>query len=238
MYVRIVHAGATNHVTLTLEVRSFLMSGHSWNPLFLTLPMLRRIMTYHQVMSAYLDFVSVFGHQSRPRDLRFSGFREETVLSDPPRGLMFPDLGRSGRLFQLCYNLKAPAPRDDQKTIQSIRQAAIHHQFDAVEGTSLWIIAKGDDLLKTRIEQMTGPRGRPEDRTFTTVAECFRSSLAVHLLLCNWSTEEWRWYIQSFEDIIDRDVTLSHCGRGSKALILQPRPSLQWSAVGNARTGE
>jgi hypothetical protein len=238
MYVHIFHAGATNHVTLMLEVRSFLMSGHSWSPLFLTLPMLRRIMTYHQVMSAYLDFISVFGHQSRPRYLRFSGFREETVLSDPPRGLMIPDLGRSGRLFQLCYNLKAPAPRNDQKTLQSIRQAAIHHQFDAVEGTSLWIIAKGDDLLKTRIEQMTGPRGHAEDRTFTTVAECFRSSLAVHLLLCNWSTEEWRWYIQSFEDIIDRDVILSHCRRGGNVLTLQPRPSLRWSAVGNARTGE
>jgi hypothetical protein len=223
---------------LTLEMCSFLMSGHSWNPLFLTLPMLRRIMTYHQVMSAYLDFVSVFGHQSRPRDLRFSGFCEETVLSDPPRGLLLPDLGRSGRLFQLCYNLKAPAPRDDQKTLKSIRQAAIHHQFDAVEGTSLWIVAKGDDLLKTRIEQMTGPRGRPEDRTFTTVTECFRSSLAVHLLLCNWSTEEWRWYIQSFEDIIDRDVILSPARRGSNVLTLQPRPSLWWSALGNARAGE
>lgn len=169
-----------------------------------------RITTYHQVMSAYLDFVSVFGHQERPRDLRFSGFREQTLLSAPARGLSIPDLGRSGRLYQLCYNLKAPAFREDQQPTWSIRQAAIHHQFDAVYGTTLWIVAKGDDLLKKRIEELTGVQGRDEDRTFATPQDCFKSSLSIHLLLCNWSTEEWRWYIQSFEDIIDQDVSVHH----------------------------
>lgn len=170
-----------------------------------------RILSYHQVMPSYLDFVSVFGSQALPRDLRFSGFREQMLLSNPPRGPAAPALGRSGRQFQLCYNLKAVACLSDAKTTPSrkewsIRQAAFHHQFDVEEGTTLWIVTKGNLDIKDRIQEMTGKDGRQEDRAFETREECFRSSLAVHLLYCHWSTEEWRWYIQWLEDVIDREV--------------------------------
>jgi hypothetical protein len=190
---------------------SFFWAGDSRKALKLTRTMMARLLTYHQVMPAYLDFVSVFGLQARPRDLRFSGFREQTLLSNPPRVPAMSSLGRSGRQFQLCYNVKAPFHKTAPHKIWTIRQAAIHHQFDVVEGTSLWVVTKGDLELKARIEQLTGPLGRPEDRSLTTPQDCFRSSLAVHLLLCHWSNEEWRWYIQSLEDEIDKKVRASCC---------------------------
>jgi len=157
--------------------------------------MLVRILSYHQVMPAYLDFLSVFGQQSKPRDLRFSGFREQSVLSNPPRGLIIPAFGRSGCQIQLCYNLKSPSIVPSKSAMPkewSIRQVAVHHQFDVVEGTALWIITKGDQLFKERIQDLTGKDGRPEDRAFGTPGESFRSSLAVHLLACHWSTGDWR----------------------------------------------
>lgn len=178
--------------------------------------MLLRTLSYHQVMPIYLDFISVFGQQSRPRDLRFSGFRDQTLLSGPLKGPVIPDLGRSGRQFQLCYNLKSVSPPSSVDPMDAkewpIRQAAIHHQFDVLEGTTLWLITKGNLDLKDRIQDMTGKDGRPEDRAFGTSEECFKSSLAVHLMLCHWSTEEWRWYIQRLEAVIEEEVGDSRTG--------------------------
>jgi hypothetical protein len=192
-------------------VFSFIWAGHSRHALRITRTMLVRILSYHQVMASYLDFISVFGSQSEPRDLRFSGFREQTLLADPPRGPAVPDLGRTGRLYQLCYNLKAvasiPSADDPTKQAWTIRQAAFHHQFDVVKGTTLWVVTKGDKELKDRVQELTGEHGRPEHRAFGNPADCFRSSLAVHLMYCHWSTEEWRWYIQWLEDSIDRGVS-------------------------------
>ena len=104
----------------------------------------------------------------------------------------------------MSYNLKAPFFKTSPDNLWTIRQAAIHHQFDIVEGTSLWVITKGDTELKNRIELMTGPDGRPEDRAFTSPADCFKSSLAVHALIAHWAGEDWRWRIQALEDDIDR----------------------------------
>jgi hypothetical protein len=175
--------------------------------------MFLRILSYHQVMPSYLDFISVFGVQWEPRDLRFSGFREQLILGQSASTTAIPALGRSGRQYQLSFNLKGvsqvPIPNKPGRNRWSIRQAAIHHQFDVELGTTLWIVTKGDRDLKERIEDTTAPPpyGRIEDQSFDTPEECFRSSLAVHLLLCNWSTEEWRWYIQFLETSIEDEVT-------------------------------
>ena len=55
---------------------------------------------------------------------------------------------------------------------------------------------------------MTAVHGRPEDRAFSTSEDCFRTSLTTHLLNCHWSTEEWRWYIQWLEEVIETEVRL------------------------------
>lgn len=174
--------------------------------------MLIRIASYHQVMPEYLDFISVFGQQSSPRELRFSGFREQVLLSKSVKGLSMPSLGRSGQQYQLCYNLKSVACLSAADTTLkqkewSIRQAAFYHQFDVGHGTTLWIVTKGDLEIKDRLQEMTGKDGRPEDRAFGTPEECFGSSLAVHLLYCHWSTEAWRWYLQWLEDVTDHEVS-------------------------------
>jgi hypothetical protein len=188
----------------------YIYAEHSRSELKITRDMLTQILTFHQVIPAYLDFISVFGAQSDPRDLRFSGFREQRTLVDPPRGPAVEGLGRSGRQFQLCYNLKGVTCKEESTKTElvqwSIRQVAIHHQLDVVTGTTLWIVTKGNLELLSRYKELTGKDGRPEDKSFGTVKESFRSSLAAHLLFCHWSTEDWRGYIRWLEEIVETEV--------------------------------
>ena len=88
---------------------SYIYGENSRARLKITQSMLTQILTYHQVMPAYLDFISVFGSQSKLHDLRFSSFREQATLADPLRSRVVHGLGRSGRQYQLCYNLKCVA---------------------------------------------------------------------------------------------------------------------------------
>lgn len=158
-------------------------------------------------MPCYLDFMCVFGLSKSARELRFSGFRAQVLLKDPSPDSAIPDLGRSGRHFQMCYNLKGIARIPNGKSmLWSIHQAAIYHQFDIEKGTTLWIVTKGNLDIKDRIKTLTGKDGRAEDKAFDTLEQCLKSSLAVHLLLCHWSTEDWRWYVQFLEDKIDDEV--------------------------------
>lgn len=171
-----------------------------------------RILTYHQVMPAYLDFLSVFGSDIHPRDLRFSDFPEQTLLSNTPRGVVAPELGRSGRQFQMCYNIKSVVRKSTTEESYreqqwAIRQAAVHHQFDVVEGTTLWILTKTDLDFRENVQEITGKHGRPEDRAFNSVQECFKSSLVIHLMCWNWATQEWRWYIQWLEGALDEEAS-------------------------------
>jgi hypothetical protein len=163
-------------------------------------------------MPSYIDFLCVFGSQDEPRDLRFASFREQTLISEPARGPAVEALGRSGRQFQICYNLKAANCTSSANTkVQakqwSIRQLAIHHQFDVKTGTTLWIVTKGDKEIKNRIEDLTGPDGRPEDTDFSTPEECFKRTLGAHIVYCHWSAEEWRAYVQWLEEYIDRGAS-------------------------------
>jgi hypothetical protein len=146
-------------------------------------------------------------------DLHYSGFREQTSLGPKSRYLPIPFIGRSGQQYQICYNLKSVErkPKDRFKLSRdpwSIRQAAIHHQFDAVQGTTLWIITKGSLDLQQRFKELTGKSGRAEDKAFGTPAESFCSSLSAHLLWCYWSIEGWQPYLKWLETALQDEVCL------------------------------
>jgi hypothetical protein len=189
-------------------IPSYIWAENSRDQLRLTRKMLSQILTVYQVMPAYLDFMFVFGSQSDPRDLRFSGFRESLELKEPACS---PQPQRSGRHFQLCYNLKGVTLHSNNAenvklNAWSVRQAAIYHQFDVVHGTSVWIVTKGRLDLQQRFKTLTGSDARPEDSSFGDADQCFASSLAAHLMYCQWSTEDWREYLRWLEDVVDIEV--------------------------------
>ena len=188
--------------SLTLQLTwacSFVYGANARSPLKISRRMMIRILSYHQVMPNYLDFISASGFSELPQEIRFSGFREQLVLN------------KAQQCYQLCYNLKSPGrytdPTDLQRRPWTIRQAGVHHQFNVKDGNTLWIVNKGDLEIKYRIQDMTGATGRKEDRSFDTPAECFASSLAVHLLMCDWSSEQWRSCLKSLEDSLHEEAS-------------------------------
>ncbi|CAM1504861.1 Fc.00g024520.m01.CDS01 [Cosmosporella sp. VM-42] len=195
----------------------YISSPHSRARLRITRSMLTEILTFHQVMPDYLDFLFVFGLQSEPEDLRFSSFREQTSLSKACSSLGIECLARSGRQYQLCYNLKGVTAKyqdeqDRSNNVYSIRQAAFYHRLDIVNGNALWIVSKGGLDIYGRFKELTGKQARPEDKSFGTAEECFRSSLSAHLLFCHWSTEDWRGYIKWLEYIVDKETKMAILG--------------------------
>jgi len=163
-------------------------------------------------MPAYLDFMLIFGGQSETKDPRFSGFREQIRLKSPGTGHSAPDLGRSGKHYQICFNLKAVQLKRESKedmTLHewSIRDAAVYHRFDVDYGNALWIITKGDTDLRNRYEELTRSTGQPGHNMYTDTTSCFQSALVTHLLHCQWSTEDWRWYIVWLERVVQHEVS-------------------------------
>lgn len=200
--------------------------------------MLVEILSFHQVMPDYLDFILVFGLQSHHRDLGFCSFREKTNLKPPREVCRIDSLARSGRQYQICYNLKGVTctSRDPMDPVSqySIRQAAIYHRFDIVGGNTVWIVTKGRRDVYDRFKELTGKNARPEDRSFQTPEECFRSSLSAHLLFCHWATEDWRGYVKWLDNVIDdktRMAVLGPVGKGHHHRLYTPgdvQDLLQW----------
>ncbi|KAF7559254.1 hypothetical protein G7046_g4894 [Stylonectria norvegica] len=190
---------------------------NSRSRLRLTRSMLTEILTFHQVMPDYLDFLFVFGQQDEAQDARFSSFREQVSLRKECSMLAIDSLARSGRQYQFCYNLKgvtdkSPGSTSSQSHVYSIRQAAIYHRLDIVNGNTLWIVTKGNADLQKRFKELTSKNARPQDRSFGNAQECFRSSLSAHLLYCHWSTEDWRGYLKWLELVFEEKTKMALFG--------------------------
>ena len=175
--------------------------------------MLARILTYHQVMPAYLDFLSGFDPGAAVSDSKFSGFRERTSFSSSSEPLAIRDLGRSGYNFQLCYSLIAVASDSFSGGNLSspqwaLTQAAFHHQFDVREGTALWIITHTNGSIKEKLTS-TSPTNQSygfDRSTSATVEQSLANSLSTHLMLSEWSVEGWREYIKWLEETVQKQV--------------------------------
>ena len=154
-------------------------------------------------MPSFLDFVFSFGTQHHAKDFHFVGFRHDTRLTGPEKGIAIPALGRSGRILQLCYSLRSvEASPDQEKWPWSIRGTAMQHAFDLETGRASWVIVKGEGgaSMKQRIMDETRSHGGQTPYKFGSRDQAFSSSLSTHLLLCNWSAENWRWYINYMEE--------------------------------------
>ena len=92
------------------------------------------------------------------------------------------------------------------------RQTAFHHQFDIVYGTSLWVVTSGNDNIKKRIQRLLPEKQFPVGCGFGTESECLKTSLAVHLEYCHWSTVPWggaymQWLEVQIENLVSHSVT-------------------------------
>lgn len=160
--------------------------------------------TYLQVMPEFLDYLLLFGKQIEAQDLYWSGFHQLTYLTGVERGLELTERSWSGCGLQVCYTLKSVEPSGfSTEWPWSIRHCAIHHAFDAENIRSTWIVIKGDQLIKKRIQSATRDCSPPELSSFETIDRAFAAALATHLVVCDWSAENWRWYIKFLEEKLE-----------------------------------
>lgn len=153
--------------------------------------------TYFRVMPEFVDFLFPFGFQSYAQDFYFSGFRQRTQLAQHWRNTA-PNARPVDKRFQVCYNLKSVEPSDSDGW--SIRHCAVHHSFDMQEVRANWIVVKGDEFMKRRIESATSDRLPHEPSGFGSMDGAFMASLETHMIFCAWSFENWRWYINFLEE--------------------------------------
>ena len=181
------------------------------------------ILTYLQVMPSFLDFVFPFGSPSGLA--HFTGFRQhDTVLVPHDRRGAIPRLGRSGSSIGHSFLLHSPSVTGEPIGKWSIRQSAIYHQFDVQTGQALWIVSRGDENLFDRLRRMAIQVDASLADDFIDSTTSFRSSLSVHQLFFEWSTESCRDNIGQLER--DLEQTRKHMLIDDLGRDLGPRLNL------------
>ena len=160
--------------------------------------MLMLCFTYLNVIPKFVEFLYSFGYQVDAQDPYFSSFRQRTRLSTSSQTFEIPELGWSGSEIQVCYNLRSVEQSGSDSW--STRTCALHHTFDVRNVRVIWIIIKGNDRMKRRVEEATGGGGCSDMTCFEKLDRAFAASLATHLVFCDWAAEGWRWYINNLED--------------------------------------
>ena len=175
--------------------------------------------TIYQVSPSFLDFVFPFGLKEEAQDFHFSGLKAEYRLASYDRACVLSDLGRSGRDLRFSYNLRSVEPTPPRsKEPWSIRQCAVYHTFDVENGKMLWIIVKANKEIQKRVTEVSD-ESTQSGNPLKCRSNAFAAALQAHLLLCNWSGENWRWYINYLED------KLQALTRGVSALEVERKPS-------------
>ena len=158
--------------------------------------------TYLQVLPEFAEFLIPFGKQTEPKHFHFAEFHQRTNLSRLNKGLEIPEIGWSGYGIQLCYNLRDVECSETQPDWPwSIRHCAVHHSFDVRNIRATWIVIKGNRLIEKRIESLAN-ESSPGEFSFRKIESAFAASLTVHLVLCDWSTENWQWYLDHLHDYL------------------------------------
>lgn len=166
------------------------------------------VLSYQQVMPKFLDFIFPLGKQMYPQDFHFSGFCVENHMSSREMRAPVQERARSGRGYEMCYSLKSVERFPSQEDWPwSIRHTSIYHEFDIETGRSVWIVVKGSNLMKQRVESESKLGKNTALNSLGTTNQAFAASLATHLLFCDWSVENWRWYINFLEEEVQKKTS-------------------------------
>ena len=189
----------SSYCSLLMQELRFITPRSSRERLPLTRQMCCLVFSYHQVLAEYLDFLFPFGQQMYQRDFHFAGFRDNLDLVGSDQSRCISTLGRSGIDIAVTYSLFSVEEKKRQEGFPwSIRRASLYHSFDLKTARAVWIVTKGNHLLESRIKSTTA-RAVSETVAFSNLRLALASSLATHVLVCEWASENWRWYINFLE---------------------------------------
>jgi hypothetical protein len=197
MYVQLL-IQESNVVVPQIDISRFIHAQSSRYPLGCSKKQLLHILTYYQVTPCFLEHVFTFCARDEPH-MRTS-FRTEDYLSLHDQPLQLGQLGRSGIQLQHCFNLVGVEHDKEANWPYLYRQTAAYYSFDIIEGKSVWILIKANNVIRKRIQQSTESTQRRRNlRQFTSAEASFSSGLSTHLLIYEWSVENWTGYIDFLE---------------------------------------
>jgi hypothetical protein len=178
------------------NICSFIQAQHSRAPLRISRDILEYLLSFYQVPPSFLGSVFPFGARVSANFHDISALRVESRLNEARQGPKIPLLSRSGLDIRICYSLRSVEQSINQVPLPwSIRQTAIYHSFDLITGEALWINVKGNQLLKTRVEESVTidvpADGSPQSP--------FAASLSSHMIFAEWAAEGWGSYIDAIE---------------------------------------
>lgn len=153
------------------------------------------ILSHHQVMASFLDFVFTFRVREQPHS--FTSFHHQNYLGSHHSQPGLSSMGRSGIVIQHCFNLLG-IEYDRKQWLQ--RQTAAYHSFDLVQGRALWIILKGNATIRDRFQEASKETAENHPQILNGVGDSFAQSLMDHLLLLQWSVENWASYAEYLQE--------------------------------------
>ncbi|KAK6430587.1 hypothetical protein LTR95_013259 [Oleoguttula sp. CCFEE 5521] len=216
---------------------AFVTAPHAREKLNVDRTTLMRVLSWHQVMPEFLDFLFSFGRTDHSKDFHFTGFRSEAKLLEADATVYLPELGRSGRELRMCYTIKSVENVVTQGSQRnwpwSIRTTSLYHSFDIATSRSFWLIIKANTLLRGRVKALCD--GRRLYRTDlvgedSRTKQAFDSTLRSHQLLCALAGENWRWYINSIEEKV-QDLTRDILTETVDLYKQAPRHAQTWNSI-------
>lgn len=181
----------------TNQYSRFLCAPSSRSPLGCSREQLQFILTHHQVMPSFLDFVFAFKGREKPLTQAF--FRHESYLEQDDSVFHLPSLGRSPIMIQHAFNILSVEQSEEKGKPWPLRQTALYHSFDAQYGRSSWIVLKGDSSMRKRIPLAARDQADMKPAAMNSPARSFVASLHVHLVVLEWCAENWGDFIDDLD---------------------------------------
>ncbi|KAK0387675.1 hypothetical protein NLU13_3920 [Sarocladium strictum] len=153
-------------------------------------------------MPKFLDFVFTFKPRETPHSqawLRCEDDFGPINQRDTNSGIQPSDTR-----IQHCFNILGIEPDKKNPGAWLQRQVAAYHTFDLLNGTIFWIIMKGDDTIKDRMQQNTDKVAKSQSGNYSSAHGSFAEALREHLLLLSWGVENWSPHLESLEQICEQ----------------------------------
>ncbi|KAF7534429.1 hypothetical protein G7054_g6228 [Neopestalotiopsis clavispora] len=174
----------------------FLSADNSSAPLDCTFDMFHYLCTYHQVPPDFANLLSSFGRENGiPRDFHHTHLFQQ-IDGKLSNRLAIQTLGRSGFETRLGYKLSAMEFSQKKWTM---RQTIAYHSLDLGTGRSFWMTTKANDEIFKRVIEASRDTHGPISAIPLTPQAALSNALHTHLIITDWCSEGWRWYISGVE---------------------------------------
>ncbi|RBR10784.1 uncharacterized protein FIESC28_09315 [Fusarium coffeatum] len=181
----------------------FLQSAHSRSELNCSHESFATLSSFYQIPASFLDFATSFGYTDQPLDYHMTGFSGDDTLDTPKsKRVEIPELGRSGCDHTTQYLLRAVerSINSSNEVNWNIRQMAVHHKYDFVNGRSLWVNIKTNKVMLGRVKEALEDEKIPIPCSEDGLSDSFAANMLIHLIHLEWCDESWRDCINSFEE--------------------------------------